>query len=247
MPIGLCPLCLRDGQELRNSHLLPAWSYRPLRDGNRAPRMITEEKTHSTSRQIREHRLCTDCEQRFGRDEDVVARLVKETPDGSTAWLDALRPIHEEAHHNLFDSSAVDVAAVTRFASSVFWRSAVFKTVDGIRLGPYGETFRRYLVGESGFPSDAWLMVSVLRKTTGELRTDRTITTPATGGRIHRQRNHWFALLGTVFNLGVGNMPPPGALELCFSRTGRVVLGENAELIPMLAGMAERHIRKRSA
>jgi hypothetical protein len=69
---------------------------------------------------------------------------------------------------------AIDLAQLSYFALSVFWRAsacpwdALDQTMQ-IDLGPYREKLRRFLLGEEGFPEHAVLIASVSTKTTPQL------------------------------------------------------------------------------
>ena len=56
---------------------------------------------------------------------------------------------------------------LTHFAMGIFWKAAIHswsgsETAPLIDLGPYTESVRRYLLGETGFPSRMALMIGVL-------------------------------------------------------------------------------------
>src|SRR5712672_534898 len=65
--IGTCKLCLREGQELQESHLMPAGMYRRLLSDevNPHPILITKEGSHPSSEQVTDNVLCAGCESRF--------------------------------------------------------------------------------------------------------------------------------------------------------------------------------------
>jgi hypothetical protein len=71
--IAQCKLRLKPGVELRDSHFLSAGIYRILRydtEKNPNPWLLTKDATVQTSRQLKAHHLCRDCEQRLSKNEE---------------------------------------------------------------------------------------------------------------------------------------------------------------------------------
>ena len=89
---GTCKLCRRNGVELKDSHLLPANIYRKIRrcDGaNNSLVVLSKKSFRFTDRQINDHLLCGECEQRFGEVENWVSRQCLQD-DGSFPLRDAV-------------------------------------------------------------------------------------------------------------------------------------------------------------
>ncbi len=66
--IGQCRLCLRTDSELQDSHFLSKGIYRILRDAgakNPDPFLITAGSSVQTSKQLKKHLLCKQCEGRL--------------------------------------------------------------------------------------------------------------------------------------------------------------------------------------
>ena len=167
---GTCALCLTT-KELRRSHLLGRAIYLLNRDGNADPVLMTPQLITPTQQQIWRHLLCGDCEQRFSsRGEALIMRLVQRKTE--FALLDRLRlavSLSVEPSVNAFSGSAIgiDTEALAYFALSVLWRSGVqtWRTLNqqttGVSLGGCQEPIRKYLVGETGFPSDIVVTVTI--------------------------------------------------------------------------------------
>ena len=70
MPVpGICKLC-KQQRDLLDSHLLPKAVYKHIRRSDGAGNKIvavSHEIVTFTDRQIQDHLLCADCEDRFGR------------------------------------------------------------------------------------------------------------------------------------------------------------------------------------
>jgi len=167
MPNGICKLCLRN-EELQRSHFLPAFLYRlslDRRAGNPNPVVMTRSVAVSTSKQMRYYLLCPNCESRFSEHgEKWIARQVYNGRD--FPLLDRLNvalPLHATPHLQIFSGTdaGIDTSKLAYFALSLLWRASVHKwaMINGkttsVDLGIYEEPIRRFLVGETSFPSDA--------------------------------------------------------------------------------------------
>lgn len=116
----------------------------------------------------------------------------------------------------------IDIARLSYFAVSVFWRAAVhvWQLPIGppsvpILLGPYESEFRRYLLGQTVFPVDAALLVWVSRFD----KPSRAVSVPSSS-RIFECRAHSFDVPGIRFDLFVGRTIPDDIRLLCLA-TGR--------------------------
>ena len=104
----------------------------------------------------------------------------------------------------------VNVEALAYFASSMFWRGSAHqwtirgRAAKGIRLGPYQEALRTYLLGQTEFPRACVIWVSV-----ADTRTpiDAFSLTPY-GGRSHGYHVYKLPVRGVGFHLFVGKRIP---------------------------------------
>jgi len=179
MKIGKCKLCLADGVELQDSHFLPKGVYKILRDDDAAnpnPWIISDRKTAQISFQLKAHLFCRDCEQRLNRQGEkwVLSNCLKK--DGSfplASFLASRLPdIFSDTNPTRVYFAAkipeIDCPALAYFAASMFWRGSIHGwSEDGaipVKLGPFQESFRQYLIGQEDFPvpiplvrtEDAW-------------------------------------------------------------------------------------------
>lgn len=172
VPIARCPLCLTDGKKLQESHFICKGLYRIAgQDG--APVVMTPGLFVSISTQVKDHFLCWDCEQTFGKAEDYVIPLLKHGDEFPLlAMLKASTPVGRLRDGSLVFSGSVagvDTDKLAYFAFSMFWRVSVhvWKTLKGQvtaqlhYMREFEEPIRRYLNGESGFPTGMVLRVSV--------------------------------------------------------------------------------------
>jgi hypothetical protein len=221
--IGPCRLCGSDGP-LLDSHIFPKAAYKRILEGpdvevpERAPVKITRDASVLTNSQMRERLLCAACEGRFNKWE-TYALPVMSQGDGSFPWLVAVTPFQGQVS----DSAGVDVEALGFFAASLFWRLSITR-LTSLTLGQYEDPFRRYLLGEAGFPENARLVLTLIdhsRVSWG--RVDRLLgfNKPKREQGYTRQQ---LKILGVDMKLYVGQHIPRALDELCFARTKRVMV-----------------------
>lgn len=214
-----CPLCLTPCCLLQKSHLFPAAAYKRMRgtsSGNQNPVWTGPRKEAiQTSYQIQDYLLCSACEQRLrANGEDWMMRNCWH-PDGRFPLQEILKkttPDEQSEHTKLFCASKIseiNVAAITYFAASIFWRASVHNwdtgaTADSLKglLGPYEEQFRRYLMGLDTFPEHAAVWVAV--PSTLEEASCSGVMGPNRGKRHSSCTTHEFLFLGVSFRLFVG-------------------------------------------
>jgi len=108
----------------------------------------------------------------------------------------------------------INVEAIAYFAASIFWRGSVYawnkdKSIP-IRLGPYGDRFRRYLLGLERFPENCFLWV-VVRKA-GDLA---QLTYSPVQERMESFHICKFPMPGLAFMLLVSKNLPPNYRSHC--------------------------------
>ncbi len=172
MPKGQCKLCLAEGVELRDSHLVPRALYRmshdPRAQGAAArPYTLTRRGVSRNARQLKDYVLCHNCEERFNDNgEAYVSRLMNSRVNLFPLLnrLNVAYP-HESsalAGYDAYSGSAVgiDTEKIAYFCLSVMWRSSVHrwqihdKQTTSIDLGAYQEPIRTYLLGKTPYPQD---------------------------------------------------------------------------------------------
>jgi hypothetical protein len=229
--IGKCALCHREGQELQDSHYLPAGVYRVVRnenveDGNPNPILFHSEAVVQTSKQITDYLLCHDCELRLSRNgEDYFLKYCwRRNGFRLHAILDAASPSIVSGSIKVYSADKfpeIDIRALTYFGASMFWRDSVHHwksknyTSEQIQLGPYEEQFRTYLLGESDFPEHCVLWISVPENITPLTALSLT---PYGGSNFNGVRLYKLVVLGVGFLLYVGRALTAEHRELCSVR-----------------------------
>jgi hypothetical protein len=223
--IGQCKLCLKTGVELRDSHFLSAGIYRILRDDNEKnpnPWLLTKDAAVQTSSQLKAHLLCHDCEQLFSKNGEtwVLGRCRRK--DGRFPLANVLAARNPDIAsagnptriYYAANIPEIKVGALAYFAASIFWRGSIHPwNEDGsipVRLGPFQERFRRFLMGEEAFPKDSILWV-VVRDAGG---VDRLTYAPM-GERKGNFHVYKFPMPGFGFSLTVSKNIPDHYRQRC--------------------------------
>lgn len=174
MKTGICALCNQPGK-LHESHFLPRAMYKLLRDsnnGNTNPVLISKKITTQKSFQMTQPLLCNSCERRFSENGEayVLPLLSKRTGFPILERLTLAQPLFATSDHAAFTCPSVGFNGEKfgYFGLSILWRAAVrpWKTFDNdttsVQLNDrHMESIRRYLVGDTGFPSDVAVVLTV--------------------------------------------------------------------------------------
>jgi hypothetical protein len=224
MPKAVCKLCLKDG-ELQKSHLIPSRAYIHLRSpenkGNPDPLMLTLEQVKRTSKQAWKHLLCKNCEDLLSRggEQWVLPRLAAKTGFILRDVVEQIKPTVDEHGMRLYPTAAVPEIAVDKlvhFAMGIFWKASVAAwglsaMQSNLKLGPYQESLRKFLLGETPFPEHIRLLTIVAARPLGVA----AIRLPVEGRRIEC-RTFNFLVPGLAFMLFVGKIIPEHWKARCF-------------------------------
>lgn len=205
--IGTCALCQKNA-DLQNSHLIPKWAYKRVCDadqtGAKAPVHIAGGNAYLSSKQTTKYLLCADCEQRFSKSEDFVARLTE--PDNgriklfkNITRLDTPKKVLASLNRD------VECDQLAYFAASIMWRGCVM--TGDCKLGPYEPKFRQYLLGTTGFPPEAAISVGLFEQSPN-VDARGWVSEPAST-KTKLGWLHGFLLAGLAFRCWVGKAVPP--------------------------------------
>jgi hypothetical protein len=223
MPQGQCKLCLKI-KDLQDSHFMPASLYRATRNpgaSNPNPTVMTSRGTVQTSQQMKDFLLCMDCEDLFNQQGERYV-LGQVSRRGRFPFLETLQkatPTKIAAGFTWYDIVAVpnvDREKLGYFALSVFWRAAVHvwrkpdPAPEPIDLGPYEETLRKYLLGQTRFPANVVLFVIVCTDTVSQ----DSFHVPSRG-RKEQDTTHTFQARGINFFMTIGKRIPETMRKNC--------------------------------
>lgn len=206
---------------------MPKALYKYLRDkaeANPNPIAATPAKTIQTSKQVTDYLLCRECEDRFNKSGEkwVIEDCWRsETDFPLQAALLAATPLFTNGPDFAAYSGAapgVDVGRLAYFAASVVWRAGVHQwkqyghAPQKLTLGPYQEQLRQYLMGNTGFPDDIVLIVTVSRT----LETERNAMMLLPWLSDHEAYHKYaFVIPGVTFQVLIGKNIPSHVRDCC--------------------------------
>ena len=138
--MAICKLCLKEN-ELRNSHIIPEFFYKPLYDGKHRFNVLAldeDQKRRYEQKGIREKLLCDKCEGQISKYEDHVRRVFY---GGTGIYITNGNPLKLEGiDYNLFKL----------FQLSILWRAAVSNHdfFGNISLGPHEKVIHKMIQDE---------------------------------------------------------------------------------------------------
>ncbi|CAA9581807.1 MAG: hypothetical protein AVDCRST_MAG86-3242 [uncultured Truepera sp.] len=138
--VGVCRLCLQE-RELRNSHIIPEFLYKPTYDDkHRANDISVDTSTVKFSQKgLRERLLCGGCEGQLS----VVERYF------ANVWYDeAVIPRNLDGYKGDTFSVQVDYVKFKLFHLSILWRASISSLpyFSRVNLGPYEENLRQMVL-----------------------------------------------------------------------------------------------------
>ena len=155
--MGTCKLCLGQGLELRNSHIIPEFFYKPIYDPKHQFNVFSEtEESPGRPEQkgLREYLMCGSCEQKLGKWEKYVKELLF---DRAPQGID---------RGDRMEYPGIDYAGFKLFQMSLIWRMSVTSLkgagFDNVDVGRTHEERLRNMLdcSDPGEPHDygCWLV-----------------------------------------------------------------------------------------
>lgn len=247
-PPGTCKLCLSEGVELRDSHIVPRWVYkRILRDQGDIVQLKGRDIVPSRD-QLKEYLLCFDCEQLCGTTEREVCELTASSRRG-TRLEQLIGPI--VARHELCDIRSIPPhvsASLSRFCAIMVWRASVSGEADQCHLGPkYEETLRRYVANpESVWPAAATCFVWLHQGNIMNGAAGPPVTQRSDMCHFHR-----FPLCGLEFVLFVGGSLPSPVQRLHLLQANNIAMAGPGLLdewlsVPLMNATARGRLAQRT-
>lgn len=166
-----CRLCSSDG-ELRFSHILPEFLYKPLYDEKHRfiglkPEPEPGANEDLLQKGIREYLLCANCEQHLSKFERYASQVLRELPDTSREGPGAVVRV-----------TGIDYTLFKLFQMSLLWRAGVSNqaSFQSVYLGPHEQRLRHMILeGDPGIPLEYGCL---LIRTRGPEKLDRFIKPP---------------------------------------------------------------------
>lgn len=222
MPIQKCPMCL-ETKNVVSSHLIPAKVYKYLHAPGTQPIAISSKVVMATGRQLQDDLLCLECEDRLNKGGEMWLLPLFATYEGSFPFYDLLTKVAPEARYPegtiyfAAKNPAIEVDKLVHFGMAMFFKAAVHswegkKKEPLIELGPYLESVRAFLMGQTGFPERMTLTVGVLPPPVKAI----SCAYPYRGSNT-TCHNYLFYISGIEFALAVGNQIDLTARQACFA------------------------------
>jgi hypothetical protein len=222
MPAQECPMCLQT-KNVVSSHLIPARVYEYLQAPGTQPISISSKVVMETGRQLQDYLLCLECEDRLNKGGEMWLLPLFATYEGSFPFYDLLTKVPPEASFDIgaayfaAKNPAIQVDKIIHFAMGMFFKAAVHswegkKKEPMIELGPYLESVRAFLMGETGFPERMTLNVGVLPPPVKAI----SCAQPYRGSNTSCH-NYLFYISGIEFALAVGNQIDLTARQASFA------------------------------
>jgi hypothetical protein len=192
---------------------------------------MTPEIFLTTSKQVKDHLLCRDCESILAEAEAYAIPLLSEAENHTFPLLSLLREIKATGNGRVSATMAgVDVDKLAYFALSIFWRASVKTWVHlngqkiSVAMNEHEEPTRKFLRRESGLPPGFVLKIAICT----DAQSQGFVFAPVQWTN-DLYRGYETFLLGVNFTLVVG--VPPGAKDwnLCATKTNDVFLEDCSE------------------
>jgi hypothetical protein len=214
---------------------------KPAGEANANPYIVTNQGMVQASDQITDYFLCDECETKLNaRGEDWV---LKQCYRGNKFWLreslTAVAPFMSADGSSVYlaaNIERINVAALTYFATSVFWRAGARSwmirgvRMAGIRLKVYEERLRLFLHDQAPFPQNVALSVWVSSNPTPHFATYFP-----TSERQEDHIAHRFYIPGIQFILSIGKQMDEGWMRgsIVTGNGNPIYLSTGAETVPL--------------
>lgn len=229
--LGQCKLCHSTG-ELLDSHFIPRAAYKLIQQSDKEPPIAVRSTiTLQTNEQITDYVFCAACEDRFNKNGEAwVMKYCARSADEFRLkqLIDDSKPI---AGNGLKVYSAaqipqINVEKLAYFAASIIWRAAIHnwrfgkQEIRRFYLGTrYMEELRQYLLGESSFPQNSVVWVSII----SEPKLWGSFVAPY-GEKFNQCWRYKFPFLGISFMFFLGKLIDPQIRSMCTLRSERKLL-----------------------
>jgi hypothetical protein len=189
---------------------MPAALYDYCRKGKHSPIKVGDGFLLPTDQQTQAHLLCKDCEDTLSKGGEawIADKLAtRERAFPLYEILTKMPPDFDEdgmAVYFAAKNPEIKVGKLIHFALGLFWKASVYswsgrKKIPRIELGPYSESIRKWLLGQSQFPQNVYLIAAVSRPQRAQI----TLSDPYEGVR-REWHTHFVHVPGLLFTLTVG-------------------------------------------
>lgn len=241
---------------LEESHFMPRALYDYCKSEDYDPIRVGVDFAMITGRQIKDRLLCRNCETILDRGGENWSVKKFATMDRQSFPLYELirrtAPVFEDGDVSAYYGAQIpglEVDKMVHFATGLFWKAAVHgwsknKTEPRIKLGPYTDQLRRYLLGESPYPDYVKLWVNV----TPPERANISFVEPYEGNSEDGFKTYFCYVLGLLLSLNVGKMVTEELTLGCFATNpNHPIFISNAVHDNLEGHMRQKYFRVRKA
>lgn len=215
---GLCALC-QTQQKLCRSHIIPEFLHQATYDHKHRAVMLRSDSLAKLQLQkgIREHLLCTGCEQFINDNyEKPFRRMWYETP--------GIPPIVPD---ELVEISGLDYAAFKLFHLSILWRAsaASHHAFQQVALGPkHSEALREMILNGDPGPRSRYGILGALMLSPDSLNVCHSIIVGPVARRMEDHRTYIMVYAGCAWHVVVSGHRQPGILDHTLTANGTLRL-----------------------
>ena len=184
---------------------------------------MTSRIVMQTSRQVQHRLLCRDCEDVLNKGGENWLLPLLATMDKKFPLLDIIErfePDVVDGELRMYAASrnpAIQIDKLIHFMMGVFWKASIHSWEGGskgprIEFGPYGESIRTFLLGETPFPKSMGLILSVLPRKRALVSFSLPYRNPA-----RECHGFTFHIPGILCVLNVGRKLGPDMPKICFA------------------------------
>ncbi len=234
----ICKLCLQH-RRLCKSHYIGKAIHQLCCDSSGNQVVMTPELIVQTPRQLWQHLLCSDCEQKINRRGEIPTLKLINGRNGFPL-LERMKDfpkIGRDGDATIYSGSemGIDTDALAFFALGLIWKGSatVWKSIKGqttsVYLGAHKEPIRQYLAGETAFPLNVHVIATVCEDfgSQGGVLSPWNVPVDLTGaGYIQIEfliRGLWFRIIA-----GSGGLRRPETL-CCVRSKKQVIFRRNCE------------------
>lgn len=219
MEHGTCLLCLKE-TDLLDSHFIPKGVYRRMRNGG-DPIVMSPDLILGTSQQVRDYAFCTDCETKLNSGgENYVLLMVFQGEGKPFPLLEALKlakPIPSVGVLTFSGAeTGIDTEKFAYFGVGMLWKAGIkeWRTIAGqttsVKVPTHMETMRRYLLGQTPFPDDITVVLTVCLDKASQYQTFSPCShSDGLGNKFQ------FSVLGVCFRIQLGVPPSSKMRSIC--------------------------------
>lgn len=224
---GLCRLCLTQGP-LMDSHIIPKFHYQPIKEKDGLFYILStdpQQKELKKQKGLTERLLCSQCEGKFSKYEDHLARVIF-----------GGYPLDGQQHNRVLEIRGYDYQKVKNGLLSILWRMNItnLSYFEEVQLGAkHSENLRQALLLDSMVGEEEYPILLTAPFFEGKFL--GPLILPPDSTRVGHNRVYRCLLSGLLFTFFIGSTPLDGNFrQVILRKAAWPVLKARVEEIPFL-------------